>query len=60
MTDSKHPEDSLEKGVSDVLSSESSSNAPSEAILKTAHRRVDKRLLCWYAFVYLIMRVHVR
>ncbi|KAF2846490.1 hypothetical protein T440DRAFT_521673 [Plenodomus tracheiphilus IPT5] len=24
-----------------------------------AHRKVDKRLLCWYAFVYLIMRIHV-
>jgi len=28
-------------------------------ILKTAHRKVDKRLLLWYAFVYLIMRIHV-
>ncbi|KAK0386856.1 hypothetical protein NLU13_5169 [Sarocladium strictum] len=28
-------------------------------VLKTAHRKVDKRLLVWYAFVYLIMRIHV-
>ncbi|RGP65276.1 high-affinity nicotinic acid transporter [Fusarium longipes] len=28
-------------------------------VLKTAHRKVDKRLLLWYAFVYLIMRIHV-
>ncbi|PKS06146.1 hypothetical protein jhhlp_007463 [Lomentospora prolificans] len=28
-------------------------------ILKAAHRKVDKRLLLWYAFVYLIMRIHV-
>lgn len=27
--------------------------------LKTAHRKVDKRLLFWYSFVYLIMRIHV-
>ncbi|EFQ31284.1 high-affinity nicotinic acid transporter [Colletotrichum graminicola M1.001] len=24
-----------------------------------AHRKVDKRLLLWYSFVYLIMRIHV-
>ncbi|KAH8802916.1 high-affinity nicotinic acid transporter [Xylogone sp. PMI_703] len=30
-----------------------------ELLLKKAHRKVDKRLLIWYAFVYLIMRVHV-
>lgn len=28
-------------------------------LLKTAHRKVDKRLLLWYSFVYLIMRIHV-
>ncbi|KEZ45632.1 hypothetical protein SAPIO_CDS1990 [Scedosporium apiospermum] len=28
-------------------------------VLKAAHRKVDKRLLLWYAFVYLIMRIHV-
>lgn len=27
--------------------------------LKAAHRKVDRRLLLWYAFVYLIMRIHV-
>ena len=30
-----------------------------DAPLKAAHRKVDKRLLLWYAFVYLIMRIHV-
>ncbi|KAL5388764.1 hypothetical protein DPSP01_002870 [Paraphaeosphaeria sporulosa] len=30
-----------------------------DALLKAAHRKVDKRLLLWYAFVYLIMRIHV-
>ncbi|OAL03468.1 MFS general substrate transporter [Phaeosphaeriaceae sp. SRC1lsM3a] len=59
MTDSKRPEDTPAKGVSDIFNSEASSNAPSEATLKIAHRKVDKRLLCWYAFVYLIMRIHV-
>lgn len=29
------------------------------AVLKRAHRKVDKRLLLWYSFVYLIMRIHV-
>jgi len=29
------------------------------AALKAAHRKVDVRLLLWYSFVYLIMRVHV-
>jgi hypothetical protein len=28
-------------------------------LLKKAHRKVDKHLLLWYSFVYLIMRVHV-
>jgi hypothetical protein len=27
--------------------------------LKRAHRKLDKRLLLWYSFVYLIMRIHV-
>ncbi|KAH7064168.1 major facilitator superfamily domain-containing protein [Paraphoma chrysanthemicola] len=47
------------KEIKDVPSSEISSNSPSAATLKGAHRKVDKRLLCWYAFVYLIMRIHV-
>ena len=29
------------------------------ALLKAAHHKVDKRLLLWYAFVYLIMCIHV-
>lgn len=27
--------------------------------LKSAHRKVDRRLVLWYSFVYLIMRIHV-
>lgn len=27
--------------------------------LHAAHAKVDKRLVLWYAFVYLIMRIHV-
>jgi hypothetical protein len=30
-----------------------------EKLLKKAHGKVDKRLLLWYSFVYLIMRIHV-
>ncbi|UQC86421.1 high-affinity nicotinic acid transporter [Colletotrichum lupini] len=42
-------------------SPESRTLSPSEEkhLLKTAHRKVDKRLLLWYSFVYLIMRIHV-
>jgi len=39
--------------------SETSTQTPSETSLKAAHRKIDKRLLCWYALVYLIMRIHV-
>lgn len=30
-----------------------------DVLLKKAQRKVDKRLLIWYSFVYLVMRVHV-
>jgi MFS family permease len=36
----------------------SSASIP-DAAIKTAHRKVDTRLLCWYAFVFLIMRTNV-
>ncbi|KAK7736520.1 hypothetical protein SLS53_006951 [Cytospora paraplurivora] len=29
------------------------------ANLKSAHKKVDSRLILWYSFVYLIMRIHV-
>lgn len=29
------------------------------ADLRSAHRKVDRRLVLWYSFVYLIMRIHV-
>ncbi|KAF1913240.1 major facilitator superfamily domain-containing protein [Ampelomyces quisqualis] len=47
------------KEVTNVPDYEMSLNSPSAAVLKVAHRKVDKSLLCWYAFVYLIMRIHV-
>ncbi|KAF2015255.1 MFS general substrate transporter [Aaosphaeria arxii CBS 175.79] len=51
------------KGIdSKEIHYEPQSDASSEASvakLKLAHRKVDKRLLLWYAFVYLIMRIHV-
>lgn len=48
-------------GVSstDSLSSEEHGGLPDEQVCKQARRKVDKRLLIWYAFVYLIMRIHV-
>jgi MFS family permease len=36
-----------------------SDNSASEAALKAAHRKVDRRLLFWYAFVYLFMRINL-
>ncbi|WQF84623.1 Putative major facilitator superfamily, MFS transporter superfamily [Colletotrichum destructivum] len=36
-----------------------SSLAEEKPLLKAAHRKIDKRLLVWYSFVYLIMRIHV-
>ncbi|TDZ67577.1 MFS transporter prlL [Colletotrichum trifolii] len=43
------------------LSAAGSPPPPGDQIpaLKQAHRKVDKRLLVWYSFVYLIMRIHV-
>jgi hypothetical protein len=43
----------------DSLSSEEHGGLPDSQIRKQARRKVDKRLLIWYAFVYLIMRIHV-
>ncbi|KAH7305314.1 high-affinity nicotinic acid transporter [Stachybotrys elegans] len=43
--------EATERDASDVESD--------DKILRTARRKVDKRLLLWYAFVYLIMRIHV-
>ena len=34
-------------------------NGDEAGILKSAHKKVDYRLIAWYSFVYLIMRVHV-
>jgi hypothetical protein len=36
-----------------------SSRSTSQVDLKSVHRKIDKRLLCWYAFVFMIMRIHV-
>jgi hypothetical protein len=53
------PEELPSKEVDYAVDSEVSSESSSEALRKIAHRKVDKRLLIWYAFVYLIMRIHV-
>jgi MFS family permease len=55
----KHHEHTPTKETSDVLDSEASLDSLPEETLKTAHHKVDKRLLCWYAFVFLIMRMNV-
>ncbi|KAJ4363188.1 hypothetical protein N0V83_010308 [Neocucurbitaria cava] len=59
MASLKQPDEVPTKEVQYVPDSEVSSTSPSTTALKSAHRKVDKRLLGWYAFVYLIMRIHV-
>ncbi|KAH7115130.1 major facilitator superfamily domain-containing protein [Dendryphion nanum] len=58
MATSGQPKDISLKEIQHVSDSDTSS-AESEALLKAAHRKIDKHLLLWYAFVYLIMRIHV-
>jgi MFS family permease len=55
----KHDERTPTKEFSDLPNSEISSVSPSGKSLKAAHRKADIRLLCWYAFVFLIMRMNV-
>jgi len=59
---------SSEKGtdIKDVQSNDLGSGASSsiedqdrQARIKAIHRKVDIKLLLWYSFVYLIMRIHV-
>jgi MFS family permease len=59
METNKDPEQLPVKEIHEMPESDASSDLPSEETLKTAHRKVDKRLLCWYAFVYLLMRINV-
>ncbi|OHE98162.1 high-affinity nicotinic acid transporter [Colletotrichum orchidophilum] len=46
-------------GVQPSPESKTLSPQDEKSSLKIAHRKVDKRLLLWYSFVYLIMRIHV-
>lgn len=48
-------------GTSPVIRSPSSLSTaePEHDGLRSAHRKVDRRLVLWYSFVYLIMRIHV-
>lgn len=39
--------------------SSSFSERPNDAATKSAYRKADRRILLWYSFVYLIMRIHV-
>lgn len=54
------PEKELEVGVSPTRSGTASttSQVQSERI-KAIRRKVDTKILLWYSFVYLIMRIHV-
>lgn len=65
------PEEQLSEDVkSPIIHSPSDSSTPDpeqdehhhtqpKATLKSAHRKIDRRLVLWYSFVYLIMRIHV-
>ncbi|RFU35338.1 hypothetical protein B7463_g927, partial [Scytalidium lignicola] len=54
--DEKHQTRSIQE---DSISPAESTDESRELLLKKAHWKVDKRLLIWYSFVYLVMRVHV-
>jgi len=64
---SHDPTAPLEKASVEHSNVQTTSSTPSEAgaledrqtRLKAIHRKVDLRLLLWYSFVYLIMRIHV-
>lgn len=38
---------------------ENSSSALTPLELKSAHKKLDRRLILWYALVYMVMRIHV-
>ena len=51
----------LENEISDTRSASSLEHGElkSSTILKAAQRKADRRIVLWYSFVYLIMRIHV-
>ena len=49
----------LQHLASSISSEENGVDEKSDQLLKRAHRKVDKRLVSWYSFVYLIMRIQV-
>lgn len=46
-------------GSPSVSSQDLEHNELLSADLKSAHRKIDLRLILWYSFVYLFMRIHV-
>ncbi|KAL5119166.1 hypothetical protein ACEQ8H_002873 [Pleosporales sp. CAS-2024a] len=55
----QQPKTAPSNEIQHVSNAEATSISSAQQSLKAAHRKVDKRLLCWYTFVYLIMRIHV-
>lgn len=47
--------------VSDTESASTTEQPPIKdvSLLKAAQKKVDRRIILWYSFVYLIMRIHV-
>jgi len=46
-------------GDVETSSISTSQSVTSLALLKSAQKKVDRRLILWYSFVYLVMRIHV-
>ncbi|KXT13092.1 hypothetical protein AC579_2146 [Pseudocercospora musae] len=51
--------DSKDAAVSEMATHADSISEESKAIGEAAYRKADIRILLWYSFVYLIMRIHV-
>lgn len=58
---SKSPQDDEKQVQSSALDTSSlpSITETDTLAIKAARRKIDKRLLLWYSFVYLVMRIHV-
>ena len=59
MTTTRKLEEDMTKTIGHVQPSETLRTQRANNALKEAHRKVDARMLYWYAFVFLIMRMNV-
>lgn len=47
------------RGITSDTDSASTTDTDEPSLLKKAQKKVDKKIILWYSFVYLIMRIHV-